>query len=145
MGTPMSNRRELLVRCAIAVLAMTGIACAQSGDGMLSGTPEANPVRQRAVPSLPEAGVSLVPEDLATLKLSAGMLLRYSVYSAPETEATLRVTADGLLPVPLIGDVKVAGLTMPSLGMPSRRRSCRVSILCGLRSCWRLYSWRQAI
>ncbi|SEF52888.1 polysaccharide export outer membrane protein [Bryocella elongata] len=100
------------VTAAVLLLA-AGIAGAQSSDGSVSSDPAIQVPRQTAVPQLPEAGISLVPQDLATLKLEPGTLIRFSVYDAPEMSASLRVAPDGSVNVPLAGVVQVGGMTLP--------------------------------
>jgi polysaccharide export outer membrane protein len=103
---------ELRLLVAAAALSVAGMAAAQTGDGSVPADPVSLVPRQHAVQQLPEAGVTLVPQDLATLKLEAGTLLRFGVYDAPEMAASLRVAADGTVAVPLAGSVQVGGMTL---------------------------------
>lgn len=99
--------------CTVAAVLGFVVSCsAQQGDTAVG----ANPVQISRKPSqLPRAtadGLTSVPEDLAKIKLCPGMLLRLSVYDAPEMASTLRVSEDGSLMVPLAGRIPVAGLLL---------------------------------
>lgn len=48
-------------------------------------------------------------------RIGAGDLLQVSVYAAPDLERTVRVSADGSISLPLIGDVSARGLTVHEL------------------------------
>jgi polysaccharide export outer membrane protein len=93
---------------------VSGIAQQPSDTG---GTVGSDPLAQTRKPSPPASGqsasgVTAVPEDFAKVKVSPGVLLKFGVYDAPEMDATLRVTADGKINVPLVGPLQVDGLTV---------------------------------
>ncbi len=87
--------------------------CAQQDNGTEAGAPLAQPKKSRAsAQKNPVDGITTVPEDFANARLSPGVLLRFSVFDAPEMDATLRVTSDGNVAVPLAGPVQVGGLSL---------------------------------
>jgi polysaccharide export outer membrane protein len=115
MGTAMTKNFKLCVK----VFACVGLVGAISGNAQqgTSGTPNSDPLSQTrktsaSLPSTAPNGVTSVPEDFSKVKLSPGVLLGFSVYDAPEMDATLRVTADGKIDVPLVGALQVGGMSV---------------------------------
>lgn len=114
MGTRMTKRRDFCLK-VLACLVLTGTLSGIAQD--TSGTVSTDPLVQTRKTSPPSsgqsaAGVTAVPEDFAKVKLSPGVLLKFGVYDAPEMDATLRVTADGKINVPLVGPLQVDGMTV---------------------------------
>ncbi|WP_263415272.1 polysaccharide biosynthesis/export family protein [Terriglobus albidus] len=53
-----------------------------------------------------------LPEDFSQLRLGPGFKLQMSVFSVPEMSQDLSVDDGGAVSIPLIGDVRVVGLTL---------------------------------
>jgi polysaccharide export outer membrane protein len=114
MGIAMTKRCDFCLK-VLACLVLTGTLSGIAQDS--SGTVGSDPLTQSRKPSPPPsgqsaAGVTAVPEDFAKVKLSPGVLLKFGVYDAPEMDATLRVTADGKINVPLVGPLQVDGMSV---------------------------------
>ncbi len=87
--------------------------CAQQDSGTEAGAPLTQSKKGRAPAQKSSAeGITTVPEDFANARLSPGVLLRFGVFDAPEMDATLRVTSDGNVAVPLAGPVQIGGLSI---------------------------------
>ena len=96
------NRNK--VRLIVAVLALACVPVLAQGDGKNTGaSPSKNPPQQ-----LPQVGPSYVigPDDM----------LFISVWKEPDLTNTLPVRADGMISMPLLNDVRAAGLTPTELG-----------------------------
>lgn len=101
--------RNVLCGWAVIATVCCGTALAQSA------TPDASTsVRQNvAVP-----GPSNQPQPLDTLaglsadyRVSANDLIEFEVYGVPELKKTLRVNSSGVVTLPLVGNLMVAGFT----------------------------------
>ncbi len=55
------------------------------------------------------------PSSAADYRIGAEDLLKISVYGAPDLDRTVRVSADGSISLPLVGDVQARGLTTREL------------------------------
>ena len=51
-------------------------------------------------------------EDAPSYRISKGDVLKITVYEEPDLTKKLRVSGDGLIKFPLLGDVKIEGLTI---------------------------------
>jgi polysaccharide export outer membrane protein len=118
MGTAMTKRCDVCIT-VLACLALAGSVSGYAQGSMQdsSGTAGSDPLLQTRKATAPASGVSgaaitVVPQDFAKVKLSPGVLLKFGVYDAPEMDSTLRVTADGKINVPLVGQLDVAGMTV---------------------------------
>ena len=114
MGTAMTKNCEFCIK-VISCLVLAGSLCGYAQD--TGGTVDSNPLTpsKKATPPasrISSAEVTGVPEDFAKVKLSPGVLIKFGVYDAPEMDATLRVTADGKIDVPLVGPLEVTGLSV---------------------------------
>ncbi len=69
-------------------------------------TPSAN-VGTKGAPPVAESS----PSPASDLHIGAGDLIDVHVYGAPELSESLRVSNSGEVSMPLIGDVKIGGLT----------------------------------
>jgi len=110
----MTKNCEFCIK-VFACLVLAGSLCGNAQES--SGTVDSNPLTpsRKASPPAPtvsSAAVTGVPEDFAKVKLSPGVLVKFGVYDAPEMDATLRVTADGKINVPLVGPLDVAGMSV---------------------------------
>lgn len=109
------TRNFKLCMKVFACLALVGAVSAGAQEP--GGTVGSDPLTQtRKAPPPATAntqnGVTAVPQDFAKVKLSPGVLLTFGVYDAPEMDATLRVTADGKINVPLVGPLQVEGMSI---------------------------------
>jgi polysaccharide export outer membrane protein len=57
------------------------------------------------------SSIIAVPEDFATLKLAPGFQLEIEVYDVAELSGTYRIDAEGNIQFPLLGSLRLAGLT----------------------------------
>jgi polysaccharide export outer membrane protein len=100
-----------VVACLVLVGAVS--AHAQTPGATVSSDPLSQQKKaSSAAPEVPQSQVTAAPEDISKVKLSPGVLISFGVFDAPEMNATLRVTADGKINVPLVGAVDVAGLSV---------------------------------
>lgn len=90
-----------------AYCCMVSPVCAQQ-----TGSPEA-PI-QRVAPVAPPAAqnASPSPSTQTDLIIGSGDLLEVSIYQAPEFDRQVRVDDSGEISLPLVGSVKVSGLTI---------------------------------
>ena len=114
-GAAMTKNSKLCMK-VFACLALVGAISVDAQD--TSGTVTSEPLSQTKKTGPPPAsattqnGVTAVPENFAKVKLSPGVLLTFGVFDAPEMDATLRVTADGKINVPLVGPMQVQGMSV---------------------------------
>lgn len=90
---------------AVAVLAMAGAAPAGPATQDKTGA---------AAPS-DEAAAAARSKEPAPYLIGAGDHLRLFVWKEPDLSQELSVRVDGMITVPLIGEVRAAGLTTPQL------------------------------
>ncbi len=76
-------------------------------------TSQATPARPAAAQPAPaEAARANQPEQSPEVLLGGGELLEITVFGAPEFTKEVRVSSDGKIALPMIGEVPVAGLTI---------------------------------
>jgi polysaccharide export outer membrane protein len=68
----------------------------------------ASPIEPAVKPANPQ---SVTPANAASLTLGPGDEVEVAVYGAPDLSTHTRVTSDGTVSLPLVGYVRVAGLT----------------------------------
>jgi polysaccharide export outer membrane protein len=94
---------------------MLGLAMASSGTSQTPITGD-NSVRPNALPlsNVPKVGNS-APENATPpdVLVSSGDLLAVSVLGAPDYHYDVRVSSSGDISLPMVGSIKVAGLTTP--------------------------------
>ena len=73
-------------------------------------------------PETQGAGAAMAPPDKDTYPLGPDDLLEISVWKEPELTKQLAVRPDGMISYPLIGEIKVAGLTVKQLQTEIHRR-----------------------
>ncbi len=73
----------------------------------VSGVPETKSARAEVSPA-----AQSLPDSPSEPKIAAGDLVQVTVYGVPDLTQTVRISGAGSLPMPLIGDVKVAGSTV---------------------------------
>ena len=101
----------------IIFLSLWGLSRISSAQNNAPATPNANrPAQEPAVVALPPANPSsnpsLTPEVTPSrLVIGAGDEVEVTVYGAPDLSGHMRVSANGNISLPLIGYVRIAGLS----------------------------------
>ena len=99
------TRRAYALILLIGQLALTGPAGAQAVQGPTQPAPPA---------ATAEAGPRAT-ETRSDYRLGAGDKVRVTVYGEPNLTGEYYVSSGGILAVPLIGDVRAAGQTVPQI------------------------------
>jgi polysaccharide export outer membrane protein len=68
------------------------------------------------------AGLTMVPEDFAQLRLAPGFLVRLQVLDDPDFAGEFRIDLQGDLTLPILGAVHVAGESAPEAMLQIRKR-----------------------
>ena len=96
----------------LGVLVFLQAATAQSGTPQNdSRTAPTQPVGAVTLPAITPAARIASQTSFSALVLGPGDELEITVYGAPDLSRHTRVSADGNISMPLVGDVRVAGLT----------------------------------
>ncbi|HVP42846.1 MAG TPA: polysaccharide biosynthesis/export family protein [Terriglobales bacterium] len=90
----------------LSVLLVTAVAFAQESDKKESDKKKAAPASPEAQKTAPAASV-----DVKTYKIGPGDLLAISVWKEPELSQKVPVRPDGMITLPLVGDLKASGMT----------------------------------
>lgn len=101
---------------AALVVGATPAARAQADTGVApSGTPPSAQASEAATPgsSLPASSATVVSPDYV---IGPGDSLQVSVWKEPNISGTLPVRPDGMISLPLVGDIQASGLTPSKLG-----------------------------
>lgn len=93
----------------IAFLSYQGIAACQERVGSVSSAPAAHPAQGPIPPE--EVAKSPSPNPLTDLVIGEGDLLQISVYGETDFNQHVRVDSSGEISLPMIGSVKVRGLS----------------------------------
>ena len=136
----MQERRHLILRRLCLAYGMCGLMLLPFGVSVNSAAqqqavppigasstltgPSSHPVTHGASP-----GVSAVPEDFSKLTLSSGFLLSMTVYDMPEISGELRVDDSGNVDVPMSGELRVAGMTLPQAKVAIQQKLVDAQIL----------------
>ena len=137
----MQGHRHLILRRLYRVYGMCGLMLLPFGvsvnsaaqqqavppigaSSTLTGPSSSHPVSHGASP-----GVSAVPEDFSKLTLSSGFLLSMTVYDMPEISGELRVDDSGNVDVPMSGELRVAGMTLPQAKVAIQQKLVDAQIL----------------
>src|SRR3954447_7677515 len=98
----------------LVVLAMTSSSTAQTPI-TTENTGQTIPVSPSGGPSAPEMGGAPATEKPAPVDvpISSGDLLAVSVLGAPDYHYDVRVSSQGDISLPMVGGIRVAGLTTP--------------------------------
>lgn len=105
-----SRGLALLLGVALPLATISAASHAQSATGGLPSLAGSMGTKSGAASSA--QGPSIVPKDLAALRIEPGDLLSINVYEAPEFTSSYRVDQEGNLTIPLCGKVNVRGLSM---------------------------------
>jgi len=108
----LSNPRLSMIALAllVAIAAASGAALAQSKPS-IAAAPRSAPMPQAAAPvATPSAA------DTALEAVGAGDIVKVTVFRNPDLTTDARVTDQGTIFFPLIGEVEVAGLTPQQVG-----------------------------
>jgi polysaccharide export outer membrane protein len=112
--------RILCLAAAVAVFGSLPVAMSQDSSSSLNLGHVEDPAHQQGTAKEPQAPVqplasgekaSRIETNSSTLVLGPGDELEVTVYGAPDLSGHSRVSADGNISVPLIGYVRVAGLS----------------------------------
>ena len=111
-----ANPGSRQVTCVLAILVAL-IACPSFGNGQSSAISAANvddtaglSVRR---PARTNRSATAAPEGFDKLKLTPGSLLQMTIYTVPDMSSELRIDAKGNVTIPLLGEVHIAGDTLP--------------------------------
>lgn len=110
---------------AVSALVWVVQAGAQTAVGPITaGTSSmGQPYHERGDASMMHNGLQApIPEDLAKLALAPGFLVGLNVMDEPDLQGSYRVDASGDLDLPVLGSLKVAGMTPPVLARDIRDR-----------------------
>lgn len=91
-------------RLHLLLFAAFGLSTWSSGHSTL--------IAQAALPQLSEPPAQIVPQDETPYTLGAGDVLRVDIFRVPQYSGESQVLVTGILNLPLIGGVDVAGLTV---------------------------------
>lgn len=103
-------------RCLIVFLALSGVVFAQEPaqpvDPSAVEVPESTEADQAPVHLSGATEAPVVVEPGYSLRIGAGDLLEVKIYDVPEWDSKVRVSNRGVVNLPLVGAVDVAGLTI---------------------------------
>ena len=91
--------------CSVVCLLLSSVSLAWSAGSEMTAAP---------MPLTPEDGSGAVALSTSDYILGPSDLLQIDVFQVDELSGTERINAAGYIKMPLIGSVKVAGLTQPS-------------------------------
>jgi polysaccharide export outer membrane protein len=103
--------RLLNVTVVSAVFAFLHLASAQDNNSLKAPGPQENPVLREDPTKAPTTQLLSSEKAIAALVLGPGDEADVTVYGAPDLSGHTRVGADGNINIPLIGYVRVAGLS----------------------------------
>jgi polysaccharide biosynthesis/export protein len=105
-------RQVLRLAFILGLLAFLQAATAQSGTPQTdSRTAPSQPVGTATVPVIASSAQTASNASSSALVLGPGDELEVTVYGAPDLSRHTRVSADGNISMPLVGDVRVVGLS----------------------------------
>lgn len=117
-----------LLALSLAALLGTGCAVASQSRSILPANTATSPLVTQINRALASV-TSPVPASMADYRLGAEDLLEIALFNVPESgagiisrRAEVRVTQEGMITLPLLGDIPVAGLTPSALEQALRRR-----------------------
>ena len=109
---------KTMIRRSLTGLLALGVSAAlwaQTPVGAPRNAPLQSPVNPAAAPRLDAKGDALPMNVLATVgadyRLAPNDLLEFDIYGVPDMKRDVRVNASGLVSLPLIGPIFVAGMT----------------------------------
>jgi polysaccharide biosynthesis/export protein len=79
--------------------------------------------------SFAQSGISLIPSDFAKLRLAPGFLVSLKILNDSDFDGSFRVTEQGELMLPEIGNVHVGGLTLPEARAEIQKKLVQNQIL----------------
>lgn len=110
--TTFHYRRMCIRLFGPVLLALAGWAC-QEQAARAQQTERAAAPQTNASPTTPAGKDALtLPGSQTDLVIGSGDLLEVSVYDAPEFDRQVRVNGEGEISLPLLGSVKITGLTI---------------------------------
>src|SRR5438477_7536625 len=100
------RRLRLVLVVLVAILSYKKVGVCQDRVTSVRNTPT---TQKPAIPQ--EIGKSSAPNPMADLVIGEGDLLQISLYGVPDYNQRVRVGTSGEVSLPMIGDVKVLGLS----------------------------------
>jgi polysaccharide biosynthesis/export protein len=118
-----SLRRFLVTAALLALCSYVSIAqmSMQQIGGYQAG-PARGQGRSDAASATHGAGLGVVPEDFAQLKLAPGFLLGVNVLDDPDFQGTFRIDQDGDITLPVLGNMHIAGETVAEVRTQLRKK-----------------------
>lgn len=114
------NMKSAILGILIALVAVCGLAVhpAAGQEGAGAGAPQesSDPMNQTAGYSPLDTSQEMAPVDLGTYNIGPEDVLQVRVWREPEVSAAPTVRPDGMISLPLIGEVRAGGLTPTELG-----------------------------
>jgi len=107
----MSRRVAVVMKRVVIVLISSVLLCivqAQSDAVASSSGPQEKAAHTAGSSS---EKTTTAPQPTGEPLIAAGVLIKVSVFEAPDLDREVRVSADGMISLPLIGEVHVAGLS----------------------------------
>ena len=132
--TPEFLRPSLLIAALVMLFAEAGVcqAAPQQMPGSRNGTATSEATKGNlSGASIPggHAGLTMVPEDFAKLRLAPGFMVTLSVLDDPDFTGAFRIDQEGNIALPILGTMHVAGETVPEAGIQIRNRLLKDQIL----------------
>lgn len=106
--------KTLVGLIAVCGLAVFPVAAQEGNNQEQAGAPD--PMEQTAGYSPLDASQVIAPVDLGTYEIGAEDVLQVRVWREPEVSAAPTVRPDGMISLPLIGEVRAGGRTPTELG-----------------------------
>ncbi|MGD0914401.1 MAG: polysaccharide biosynthesis/export family protein [Terracidiphilus sp.] len=121
---------NLVTALLLILFAETGVG--QVGMQQMSGSPSgatANGNRPGGAGAAGSAGLTMVPEDIAKLRLAPGFMVNLNVLDDPDFAGTFRIDEEGNVALPILGTMHIAGETTPEARIQIQRRLLKDQIL----------------
>ena len=112
----LGNRAILVLTLLVFAGSWVGAASAQNSTDSASGGKQASPESADAAKSAPAASADTAPPQVAAVPpkgfvIGVEDVLNINVWKEPEISRILPVRPDGMITLPLVGEIKATGLT----------------------------------
>lgn len=104
-------RKQRWLACAL-LLWMAGLVNASPAQTIPLATTDRPDTSRPGRITEPRGEATVMPEGLATMKLSAGSLVSLRIFEEPDLDGSYRLDGKGDVAIPLAGDVHLQGLTL---------------------------------